>query len=74
VKAGGHFDELDGDAQVIAGFSNAAFEQCSNTELLADRANVRPGVAKLKRSGPSRYPQAINVAECVSSSARPSQR
>src|SRR6266478_2948130 len=48
---------------MITGFANAAFEQCSDTKVLADRANVCASAVKLERSCARCYPKAINACE-----------
>src|SRR5229473_3622747 len=51
VEAGSDLDELNGDAQTVVGFANAALEQSAYTEMTADCTNVSAGRPKLKGSG-----------------------
>ena len=47
VITSGDFDELDRYAQAITCFTNTAFEQCPDAELLPYCANVGACIAKL---------------------------
>lgn len=65
METGRDLYQLDGHAQPVVGFANAALEQRSDAEMVADRAHVGPGVAKLKRGGPRRHAQTFDVGKRV---------
>src|SRR5262249_52995927 len=65
MKTSRDFNELNGNAQLIASFANAAFKQRFDTKLLADGSNVRADAAKLKGSGASRHAKTVNARERV---------
>src|SRR5712671_5077943 len=65
VKAGSDFNELNGDAQAVVGFANAAFEQSAYAEMTADCTDVSAGRPKLKRSGARGHAQAVDLGQGV---------
>ena len=61
MKAGCDFDQLDGDAEAIVHFSDTAFEQSADAQLLTYGANIGAGRTKLKRSGARSDAQAVHL-------------
>ena len=65
VVSRSHVDQLDADPEPVVGLANAPFEEGSDTESLADGANVAAGLPELKRCRARDHAQTIYVCERV---------
>ena len=65
VVAGRHVDELGGDAQLVAGFPDAALEDGADVQALADLPDVLGLALEGEGGGPSDDPQRLDVGQRV---------